>query len=182
MKPNASVFRASGLLVALLALAGCVVMPEGPSQMSLPGTGKSFDQFRADDASCRQYASSTLGGSTPEQAAVDSTGRSAVAGTAIGAASGALIGGSGSAAAVGAGVGLIGGALVGSSTGYSSSYALQNRYDASYTQCMYAKGHKVPVYGNYTSSNERSRSTTYYSPPPPPPPSASTPPPPPPSR
>jgi hypothetical protein len=174
--------RYAGLLLALLAFAGCVVMPEGPSHMSLPGTGKSFDQFRADDTSCRQYASSTVGGSTPEQTAADSTARSAVAGTAIGAASGALIGGSGAGAAVGAGVGLLGGALVGSSTGYASSYSLQNRYDASYTQCMYAKGHKVPVYGNYTSSNERGRSTTYSSPPPPPTTSAPPPPPPAPAR
>ena len=157
-----------GIALALLALAGCVVMPEGPTHMSLPGTGKSFDQFRADDTSCRQFSTSQVGG-TPEQVAADSTARSTVAGTALGAAAGALIGGS-SGAAAGAGVGLLGGALVGSSTGYASSYALQQRYDVSYTQCMYAKGHKVPVYGRYTSSYERDRPTTYYSPPPPPPP------------
>jgi hypothetical protein len=69
---------------------------------------------------------------------------------------------------VGAGVGLLGGALVGSSYGYGSAYGLQQRYDAGYTQCMYAKGHKVPVYGRYTSSPETT--TRYYAPPPPPPP------------
>ncbi|HEV7390795.1 MAG TPA: glycine zipper family protein [Burkholderiales bacterium] len=32
-----------------------------------------------------------------------------------------------------------------------SSYELQRRYDFSYIQCMYSKGHKVPVSGAYTS-------------------------------
>ena len=36
-------FIISGLLVA------CVHMPTGPSVMTLPGAGKSFEQFRADD-------------------------------------------------------------------------------------------------------------------------------------
>jgi hypothetical protein len=158
-----------GALATLLALSACVVLPEGPSRMSLPGTGKSFDQFRADDGECRQFASSQVGGATPEQAAVDSGVRSAAVGTAVGAAAGALIGGS-SGAAAGAGVGLLGGSLAGSSYGYGSSYALQQRYDAGYTQCMYAKGHKVPVYGNYTSNYERRAPPSYSSPPPPPPP------------
>ena len=37
-------------------------MPTGPSVMALPGTGKNFDQFRADDASCRQFAYAQIGG------------------------------------------------------------------------------------------------------------------------
>ncbi|MGZ5231209.1 MAG: glycine zipper family protein [Burkholderiales bacterium] len=32
-----------------------------------------------------------------------------------------------------------------------SSYELQRRYDFSYIQCLYSKGHKVPVSGAYTS-------------------------------
>jgi hypothetical protein len=140
--------------------------------MSLPGTGKSFDQFRADDTECRQYASSHNGGTNPAQAATDSGVKSAAVGTAVGAAAGALIGGSSRGAGVGAGVGLLGGALAGSSAGHESGHSLQHRYDVGYTQCMYAKGHKVPVTGRYTSSSERdSRDRpAYYSPPPPPPP------------
>ena len=171
MKADLRSWRLAGLMVALLALAGCVSMPSGPSQMSLPGTGKSFDQFRADDADCRQYATAQIGGSSPEQAATDSGVKSAAVGTAVGAAAGALIGGTSSAAGVGAGVGLLGGALAGSSYGYGSGYYLQQRYDAGYTQCMYAKGHKVPVTGRYTSSYDRERDRpAYYAPPPPPPP------------
>ncbi|MBL0010604.1 MAG: hypothetical protein IPP22_05535 [Nitrosomonas sp.] len=42
---------------------------------------------------------------------------------------------------------LLGGGLIGSSTATTSGYASQQRYDISYTQCMYAKGHRVPVDG-----------------------------------
>jgi len=88
-------------------------------------------------------------------------------GTVVGAAAGALIDGS-SGAGVGAGVGLLTGALVGSSTGSASAYTLQQRYDIGYTQCMYAKGHKVPVSGRFASVNERPAPRRYTPPPPPP--------------
>jgi hypothetical protein len=170
--------RLPGIAIALAALAGCVSIPSGPSQMSLPGSGKSFDQFRFDDADCRGFASAQIGGSSPNQAAVDSGVGSAAVGTAIGAAAGALIDGS-SGAAAGAGVGLITGALVGSSTSYASGYALQHRYDMAYIQCMYAKGHRVPVSGRFASAQDRPGSR--YGTPPPPPPGYGVPPPPPPA-
>ena len=59
-------------LAALLLLGACVSVPTGPGVMVLPGTGKSFDQYRADDMECRQFASSQVGGNTPDGAA---TGR-----------------------------------------------------------------------------------------------------------
>ena len=68
-------------LVALLALAGCVSVPTGPSVMVLPGTGKSFDQFRLDDYDCRGYAQSQVGGTT-DQVAENSAVKSAAIGTA----------------------------------------------------------------------------------------------------
>jgi len=156
-------------IATLLVLAGCVTVPSGPSMMSLPGTGKSFDQFRADDYDCRQYASLQSGGATPNQAAADSGVKSAAVGTVVGAAAGALIDGS-SGAGVGAGVGLLTGALVGTGAANASSYSLQHRYDIGYTQCMYAKGHKVPVSGRFASAEERP-ARRYSTPPPPPPPS-----------
>jgi len=45
-----------------------------------------------------------------------------------------------------------------------SSYEAQRRYDASYIQCMYAKGHQVPVSGRYSQPTQ---SAPYYPPPPP---------------
>lgn len=153
----------------LLALAGCVTVPSGPSIMSLPGTGKTFDQFRADDGECRQFATLQAGGPAPNQAATDSAVRSAVTGTAVGAAAGALIDGA-SGAGVGAGIGLLMGSAIGSSTATASAYAAQQRYDMGYTQCMYAKGHKVPVSGRFVTASERPAPRRYYAPPPPPPP------------
>jgi hypothetical protein len=155
-------------IAVLLALAGCVTVPSGPSLMSLPGSGKSFDQFRFDDGDCRQYASSQVGGSNPNQAAADSGVKSAAVGTVVGAAAGAAIGGSSAGAAAGAGIGLLGGALAGSGAANASSYTLQQRYDIGYTQCMYAKGHKVPVSGRFASTNDRP-ARRYSTPPPPPP-------------
>ncbi len=128
----------------------------------LPGSGKNFDQFRVSDAECRGYASSQVGGTTPAQMAEDSGVRSAVLGTAIGALAGAVIGGS-QGAAVGAGTGLLVGGVAGSQAGASSAWSLQKRYDAGYVQCMYAKGHKVPVSGNFSSTASHER--RYYPPP-----------------
>lgn len=156
------------LLLTLLALGACTTIPSGPGVMTLPGTGKSFDQFRADDYECRQYASAQVGGATPNQASADSGLKSAAIGTAVGAAAGAAIDGS-SGAATGAGVGLLVGALAGTGAADASGRALQQRYDIGYTQCMYAKGHKVPVSGRFASANER-QAPRYYTPPPPPPP------------
>jgi hypothetical protein len=164
------------LLLAVLLTSGCVSMPSGPSVMVLPGTGKNFDQFRADDMDCRQFASSQVGGTTAEQAQTDSAVKSAAVGTAVGALAGAVVGGRGSVAA-GAGTGLLVGGVAGAGAGNSSGYGLQRRYDVGYTQCMYAKGHRIPTNGRYENSARPSYS---YTAPPPPPPSASAPPPPPP--
>jgi hypothetical protein len=79
------------LLLLMPLLSACAVTPTGPSVMVLPGVGKPFDQFQADDMACRQYAQTQT--SVPSGEA----GR-----------------------------------------------ALQRRYDVSYMQCMYAKGHQVP--------------------------------------
>src|SRR2546427_5151189 len=100
-------------LVFTLSLGACATVPLGPSVMVLPGTGKSFDQFQADDAVCRQWAS-VQAGTTPQQAAGSSTAKSGVLGTLLGAALGAAIGAArghpGVGAAVGAGGGLLAGA------------------------------------------------------------------------
>jgi hypothetical protein len=56
--------------------------------MVLPGTGMSCEQFRNDDAICQQYAFSQVGGTTANQAAMNSKVTSAAAGTALGAAAG----------------------------------------------------------------------------------------------
>jgi hypothetical protein len=160
-------------LAALLVVGGCVSMPSGPSMLVLPGTGRSFQEFRADDFDCRQYAHEYIGGRSAEQAASESGVRSAVVGTAIGAAVGAAAGGS-RGAGVGAGAGLLVGSAAGTGAAQTSAYGAQQRYDFAYVQCMYASGHRVPVSGRYGSG----RSDRYRSAPPPPPPGTPPPPPP----
>jgi len=173
-------FPSKTAALALTVLtAACTTMPSGPSVMVLPGSSKSFSQFRADDMECRNYALESVGGVTASQAATESGVGSAVVGTVIGAAAGAAIGGH-EGAAVGAGTGLVVGGLAGTGTAQASGYNLQYRYDFGYIQCMYAKGHRVPVSGRIY---EQSRPERYRSPSPPPgvplPPPGNPPPPPP---
>lgn len=133
-----------------LILTACSNLPTTPSVMTLPGTGKSFDQFLADDQICQQFAYTHIGG----------------AGTSSG----------------------INTAPTRSNYTSNSSYGEQQyRYDMSYIQCMYAKGHRVPVSGQITSDKSvgrqqnvapSGRSTSGFTPPPPP---KGPPPPPPPS-
>lgn len=155
------------LLTALALLGACTTMPSGPSVLVLPGTGKSFDQFRVDDLDCRQYAGMQTGGTTPNQSAADSVAKSAALGTAVGAVAGAAIGGQRGAAA-GAGTGLAMGALAGTGAGDTSAHGLQRRYDYAFQQCMYAKGHKIPVAGRFESAAPTGAPAPYAPPPPPP--------------
>ncbi len=153
-------------LAALAGLGACTVMPSGPSVMALPGTGKTFDQFRADDYNCRQYAFGQVGGVSTNQAATAAGVGSAALGTAVGAAAGAAFGG-GQGAAIGAGAGLLTGGAIGMGNAQGSAYDIQRRYDYAYVQCMYAAGERVPMPAGYDNGNAPRR---YYTPPPPPPP------------
>ncbi len=137
------------IVILSSSLAACATYPSGPSMMALPGNGASFDQFRADDYTCQSYAQQTLGGRSPQQAASDSGANSAAVGTVLGAAAGALLGAAsgnaGAGAAIGAGSGLVLGSAAGSDSYAASGYLAQQRFDDAYIQCMYAKGHQVPV-------------------------------------
>jgi hypothetical protein len=169
-----------------LLLTACATVPTGPSVMVLPGNGKHFEQFQADDALCRQWALQQTG-ATPNQAGAASTVTGAAVGTAVGAGLGAAIGAAAGSpatgAAVGAGAGLLGGTAVGAGNAYGAGNSVQRRYDIAYVQCMYAKGNQVPV-----MMGQRPAYTSAAPPPPPAPPAppgvplppAGSPPPPPP--
>jgi len=163
------------VISTLLLVAGCATVPTGPSMMALPGAGKTFDQFRSDDMECRQYAQYQIGGNNPNQTNVDAGVRNAAIGTAVGALAGAAIGGS-RGAGVGAGAGLLVGSVSGADAARSSSYGSQRIYDNAYIQCMYAKGHQVPVSGNMMRVQPQLQNSapptptgSSYPPPPPPP-------------
>jgi hypothetical protein len=104
-------------LASTLLLAGaCATPPTDPGVLALPGTGKTLDDFNADDRECRRHAAA-----------------------------------------------LTGEAASGSWTD------MQRRYDFAYIQCMYVKGHRVPVAGQFTGAPAGA-------PPPPPPGTPETPP------
>jgi len=159
------------LIALLAAIGGCAVTPTGPNVMVLPGSGMSFEQFQVDDGVCRQFALGQVEGRSMSAAAQESAATSAAIGAAVGALAGVAIGGNSRGAAVGAGSGLLLGTAVGSDSARASSGGTQRQYDNAYIQCMYAKGHRVPVPGNLTNSASRRASPAM----PPPPPAASAP-------
>jgi hypothetical protein len=165
----------------MLLTTACATIPTGPSVMVLPGSGKTFDQFQLDDVTCRQWAAQQTG-TTPKEASTNTAVAGAAIGTVLGAAAGAALGAAAGSpatgAAAGAGVGLLGGSLVGSSNAYASTRTVQQRYDAAFMQCMYAKGNQIPVTrGSLPAYAAPAAARPAAPPPPPPPPPASTTPP-----
>lgn len=149
-------------LIAAAVLAGCATAPTGPRLAALPGTGKSSEQFRYDDGQCRQFAYSRIDPNAANNVAV----RDAAIGTAIGAIAGAALGGH-QGAGVGAGTGLIAGSMIGASESQYAGYDTQREYDRAYLECMYGKGHKIPVPAGTQQTPQPSAPAA---PPPPPPP------------
>jgi hypothetical protein len=138
------------MFLFLMAMGGCATVPTGPSVTVMPGPGKTFEQFQADDAVCRQWASQQIGRS-PQETANQNTGVGAAVGTAAGAVLGAAIGSAtghaGAGAAIGAGSGLLVGTAAGANAGQEYGMEAQRRYDIVYQQCMYAKGNQIPGMG-----------------------------------
>jgi hypothetical protein len=135
------------ILLPFMPLVGCATIPTGPSVQVMPGPGKSFDQFQADDAVCRQWAGQHIGESPQETMNQDTVAGAAVgtaAGAILGAAIGSASGHAGAGAAIGAGGGLLVGTAAGANAGQASGMEAQRRYDIAYQQCMYAKGDLVP--------------------------------------
>ncbi len=143
--------RTAAGLMAAAVLAGCVSRPTGPTVAVMPGPGKSFEAFQADDAVCKGFANQQIAGS--EDTANNTQVGTAVLGTVLGAGLGAAIGG-GQGAAIGAGAGALGGTAVGAGNASHAQYSVQQRYNIAYEQCMASKGNQLPSPGY----------VTYYSP------------------
>ena len=160
-------------LMLLAALSACATLPPGPSVQVLPAQGKSFDTFRAEDATCRQWAEQQTG--MPAQEIYEKNAATgAIAGTAIGTGVGAALGSAsghtGTGALFGAASGLLVGTAVGSNAGQAYGNASQRRYDNAYVQCMYSYGNQVPGQRRVVASKAPGVAA-----PPPPPPSAVSP-------
>ena len=144
-------------------LAGCAIVPTGPAVNVLPGSRATTQQFSADADACRSYAQAALGPNAA-QPGNDVAAANAVGATLLGAAIGALFGAAGGdvglGAAIGAGTGLFGGSVAAANQSGYSTHALQRSYDRAYLQCMYARGHQVPVRVGY-----RTAQGTYAAPP-----------------
>jgi len=139
--------KAIALFSIAALISGCATVPSGPSMTVMPGVGKSFQQFQADDLTCRQWAQQQAG-TTPGLAATQNTlsgsAIGALLGAGVGAALGSISGHAGTGAAVGAGVGVLGGTAVGASAGQAAAQTVQHHYDNAYAQCMYARGNEIP--------------------------------------
>ena len=176
--------RSTLALVGVAALAAaCATAPTGPAVQVMPGNGKTLEAFQKDAAECQQYAQAALGGPNAAQGANDYAARNVVAGSAVGAASGAIIGTpsnqGGQGAAIGAGIGLLYGAIAAANASSAATWQMQRQYDGAYMQCMYARGNQVPMRMSYRAPAGPYGAPGMYPPPntPPPYPPPNTPPP-----
>lgn len=131
-----------------LALGGCAsTRPASPNVAVMPAKGVSYQAFQRDDDFCQANAQRAVGYQSPGEAANDQAVKSAAIGTGLGALAGAAIGSAsgnlGRGAAIGAGTGLLAGALVGSNSAREAGGSVQGRYDLAYAQCMRTRGHDV---------------------------------------
>jgi hypothetical protein len=144
--------RSALAIAGLVAVAGCVQPgPPQPTIAAMPGQGKDYATFQRDDGECRQAAYNAVGGVNPGAAATQNGVASAVIGTGLGAAAGALIGSAtghvGGGAAIGAGAGLLAGSAYGANNAAYTGGAIQHQYNMVYAQCM--TGHGDVVQGPY---------------------------------
>jgi hypothetical protein len=147
-------------LAAVLLLGGCAAQPLRPGVAVMPAPNKPFEVFQQDQAACQQYAEQQAGGPGAANAANNQVASSAIWGTLLGAAAGALLTPwNGYGAAPGAAVGLIAGSIIGGNNAGRTAQEVQWQFDTAYQQCMYARGNQVPGY----------QSASVPPPPPPPP-------------
>jgi hypothetical protein len=141
------------VVLGAVMLSGCASPPNGPDVRAMPGTGKSYEQFMADDSTCQSYARGNTNGDS--QRANNNAVNTAAAATVIGAAGGAILGAAsghgGSGALIGAGSGLLVGSAMGNDSSMQSYDDIQQRYNDVYIQCMYAKGERVPMPAGFNS-------------------------------
>ncbi len=153
------------IVIASIMVTGCATIPPGPSVAVMPAPGKSFESFKMDDSTCRQWAE-TQSGWRANDTVNENLASGAAIGTLVGAGLGAAIGSASGHVGAGAAIGAAGGMAVGaagaSEPARAAGHEVQRRYDIAYQQCMYSKGNQVP-------GVVRESRRVYRLPPPPPP-------------
>ncbi len=137
--------RRAGLCVCLLGVLlpalGWANRPDAPRVVVTPEPGKPPDMFAAEQDFCRSEAEA----GTESDAGSGTILRSAVVGTVLGAAAGAVLSGR---RHDNTGAGALAGLVIGAANGASRQSAddeyAQRRYDTAYEQCMLAKGNGSP--------------------------------------
>jgi hypothetical protein len=143
-----AVRRLSFSAATVALLAGCASTPLGPTVQVMPGPGKTFDAFQADNATCKGFAQQQVQGQADaaNQRAVGAALLTTALGAGLGAAGGALGGDAGGGAALGAGLGAGAGTAIGANNSANDQMGIQAQYDNAFSQCMYSKGEQVPGY------------------------------------
>src|SRR5580693_892507 len=93
------------ILLSVALLSGCATQPTGPTAAVMPAQGKPFEVFARDQATCKQFADSEVGGAGLSN--LKELGTAAVS-TALGAGLGAAVRG-GRGAEAGSAIGAIAG-------------------------------------------------------------------------
>ena len=125
--------RTGAVLVAALALAGCVSQNSWTPTID-PYTDPNAARLGIDESQCRQIAQQSSGGSLQQ------TGKGALLGGLLGAAAGAAIGAAAHDPGMGAAIGAAAGGFGGGA--YESSKTSQS-FQQVFTNCMRERGHTV---------------------------------------
>lgn len=121
-------------------LVGCVTAPVGPHVSVMPAKGKTLEQFKTDDQTCKAYAQAQIGDDLEKNSAMNTLMDMAIGG-AVGALGGQAIGHNTKGTLAGAGIGMVAGLATGAYQANKATDDAQIRYDNAYQECMHAKGH-----------------------------------------
>jgi hypothetical protein len=145
--------KATAGAILALALAGCAQSPTSATVSVMPGPGKTFQAFQADQGYCNQVAQSQVANAgNPNRSTLLGAGGGALGGAALGAAGGAIGGNAGAGAAIGALSGLVLGTAGGALSSNNQQASSQRLFNTAYAQCMYARGNNVPGFAPHAQT------------------------------
>lgn len=138
--------------LVFVLLSGCATLPDGPSIRALPGTGKTFEEFRSADDACRQNSFERVQGLGADLGVTETDQKRAGGETAVHAAIGEPMRAEDTETESRTG------SATRPDTRDVSGRDLQHQYDSAYVKCMYLKGHRVPVSGQVIAPSSQSAS------------------------